>query len=563
MQMRCSTLVLYLMLCALSEAHSQPATDSTPANCKWNLVNTIFNKVSVSGPYYYGKNLVAPTYRQVTYSGEASCQLTQSCLTSDTADLKMYVYYPTPHRYDLSPLPALIFSHAGGFSDCSNYTGSSIDSLCSFFAMRGFVTFKVEYRRGLIKDPNSKYTSVQQLIAMYRSCQDLRGAIRSVVKFQRNHVMLNLPYEIDTIKIFLAGASAGAVMSLNAAYFRNQEMVDSAFPTAPGSAQLKTVLGFVNANFYYGEATITLKEKIKGVLSLWGGVYLPMSYENKKADFFNSADSLDNPPMIGFHGLQDGVFPLSGKAKKRIFFSPAPDTGIINYNSESYCLSSRITLEGNGSTADLANTSGLDMYTMLKKFGRLTEFYQDCEMEHGLNKDCSTCNFKSDFGTGDTNEKSVWLYIAQRATTFFQGVLNKAKPSDFSNSTTLFTDCENKRIQCNYGDKDNNCTNTDICSSTSTDSIMQGISTKENDIKLNLIDIIVYPNPVNDILKLKGIYNAYSIDAFIVDMMGKAVIKGEIINGVFNANLSKLKQGSYYIEVFTGHQKKICLFIKQ
>lgn len=556
--MRYSTLILYLMLCALSETYSQAATDSTPANCKWNLVNTIFKKFSVSGPYYYGKNVVAPTYRQVTYPEDATCQFPQSCLTSDTADLKMYVYYPTPHRYNLQPLPALIFSHAGGFSDCSNFTGSSLDSLCSFFAMRGFVTYKIEYRRGLIKDPNSKYTSIQQLIAMYRSTQDLRGAIRSVVKFQRNHIALNLPFQIDTTKIFLAGASAGAVISLNAAYFRKQEMVDSAFPIVSGSAQFKTVLGPINANFYYGEATITLKEKIKGVLSLWGGVYIPMSYENKKADFFTSTDSLDNPPLIGFHGLQDAVFPLSGKAKKRIYFSIPPDTGIINYNSESYCLSGRITLEGNAPTPDLANTSGLDIYTMLKKFGKLTEFYQDCEMEHGLSKDCGTCNFKSDFGTGDTNEKSVWLYIAQRTTTFFQAVLNRAKPSDFSYSTTLFTDCENKRVQCNYVDNDNNCSNTDTC--------ISGIivrNTNYDNITQTGAGIIAYPNPVHDILKLKGKNPINTAKAFITDITGKVLSIGAINTGVYSGTLSSLKPGIYYLKIFYRQQAATIAFKKE
>ena len=567
MQTKYAFAVFFVLLFASLNAYSQSALDSTPANCKWNLVNTIYKNVSVTGPYYYGKKNANPAYSQVTYAGETECTLTTSCLINDTSDLKMIAYYPTQHRYDLLPLPVLLLSHAGGFSDCSYYDANYMDTMCRLFALRGFVTFNIEYRRGRIKDPNGKYTSVQQMIAMYKGSQDLRGAIRSIIKMQRNHVALNLPFQVDTNKIFLGGASAGAAMSLNVGYYRNQQMVDSVFPTALGHVRMKDVLGPINANYYYGDTTININGKIKGILSLWGGAALPFSYEKKQSDFFKSSDSTDNPPMIGFHGLGDPVFPISGVAKQRVYFSPPPDTGIVNYNSENFCVSSKIVLDSVASTPDIIIVSGLNMYNILKKLGRLTEFYEDCEMRHGLVNDCDTCLYQCDFGTGFQSEYPVWAYIAQRTSTFFQAAMNNAKPSDFANSTTLFVNCENKRVQCNYRDNDNSCSNADTCiTNTTFASVKSKIDHIVMQDKNSIIEngkIVLYPNPVRDILTINGIVTSPNTKLFVIDALGHVLISEAVINSVITKNVSYLRPGIYFIKIQGGQQTKIISFVKQ
>jgi len=473
------------------------------------------------------------------------------------------IYYPPLHRYDSLPLPVLLLTHASGFSDCYDFNSFYMDTLCKHFAMRGFVTFNVEYRRGRIKD-TGKYTSVQHVIAMYRGDQDIRGAIRSVIKLQRNQKTLKLPFQLDTNRIFIGGASAGAMMSLNAAYYRNQKMIDSIFPVAAGTPMFKDILGPINANYYYGDTNISYLSKIKGVLSMWGGTPIPLNYENNQAAFFKSVDSTDNPPMIGFHGLNDPVFPISGKAKQRVYFSPPRMGNTQNYNSESYCLTGRITLDSVAATPDIIDASALNMYNILNKLGRLTEFYEDCNMGHGLEGGCDTCTFLSDFGTGSTNGKPIWLYIAQRTATFFQAVMNNATPGDFTNSSTKFVDCENKRVKCNYANNNNGCRNTDTCGVIDTSAIVSSKKQQDDATQSNKdTKIILYPNPVKDVLKLKGVTTEYSVQISIIDMMGTVLFTEKTSTGVFTKNVSRLSPGIYYIKI-QGRQRIITIpFLKE
>lgn len=563
------SLVFCVILLVSLKVKSQTPRDSTPANCNWNLVNNIFDSISVAGPYYYGKTNANPPYKQATYAGETECKLTSACKTNDTSDLKMMAYFPAKHAYNIMPLPALVFAHSGGFSDCSSYNIKDVDKLCRYFALRGFVTFNIEYRRGRIKDSATKYTSVQQMIAMYKGCQDIRGAIRSIIKFQRNHVALNLPFQIDTNKIFVGGASAGAVMSLNVGYYRNQQMIDTAFPTMAGYSKMKEVLGPINANFYYGDTTINLKGKIKGILSLWGGVPLPLTYEKKQSEFFASIESVDNPPMIGFHGAGDVVFPISGVAKQRVYFSPPEDSNRVkSYNTETYCVSNKIVLDNNGENADITSISGLNMYNILKKLGKLTEFYEDCDMTHGLANDCDTCPFKNNFGTTSTNEGMTWVYIVQRTATFFQAVLNNATPADFKNSTTLFVDCENKRVRCKYADSDNNCSNTDTCVATSNLNLGTFKHAYQKTQQSNHAEtpdkkIILYPNPVKDIITLSGIPVSSNARLIIIDAAGKILTSEKILSTTIKKNVFSLIPGIYFAKIITGQKAKIISFVKE
>jgi hypothetical protein len=196
-----------------------------------------------------------------------------------------------------------------------------MDSMCKHFARRGFIAMNIEYRRGRVLDTvDTKFTTIQHEISVYKGGQDMRGACRSAIKLQRFHTALNLPFQIDTTKIFLGGNSAGALMSMLTAYYRDQAMIDTAFPVAPGSPKFKDVLGPINADFYYGDTTIEYRSKIKGVFAMWGGMPIPVSFENNKAAFFgNGASSTDNAPMIGFHGALDPIFPIQARNNRFIF----------------------------------------------------------------------------------------------------------------------------------------------------------------------------------------------------------------------------------------------------
>ena len=89
----------------------------------------------------------------------------------------------------------------------------------------------------------------------------------------------------------------------------------------------------------------------------------------------------------------------------------------------------------------------LDSIAGLTALNILTEMYVDCTMGHGLDKECGTCVFDSDFGTGSTTQNLVWTYMVQRAAVFFQAVMGGKSKADLGNN--LFVECVNTRERCN------------------------------------------------------------------------------------------------------------------
>lgn len=472
-------LLLSMISSTSSKLHSQPppAIDSTPVKCRWDLRSPIYvdSNIRVTDTIYYGRPYVKPIprYKDVSYDMEEDCTFpVDDCITNDSEALKYRVYYPL-HNYGAIKLPAFIFIHGGGLSDCSSFNDLQLDTVCREFAKRGFVTFNCEYRRGRIIDVSHfNLKTVQQQLASYRGAQDARGVIRSIIKRERYHndSFPSDPYRIDTTLIFLGGNSAGALLAISAAYYRNQTMFDTVYPSLTGTPKIKNVLGSINSNFYYGDSTIQYLPLIKGVLSMWGGVPLPLTYIAKQDSFFYSTNSNYNPAFIGFQGYRDGVFPydtiIPNVNNQRMYFHDPPiHVGDVDYNSESRCLltgTGPYSLDTDPGTPDLINGSSINLYKIIKSFGKATEYYLDCQMKHGLDKQDGV-NFHSDFGTGYTTSHDVYNYIVQRSTTFFQAVINGATYSNFT--YTKFTECENFRHNCQHDSSTTNdsCQNEDSC----------------------------------------------------------------------------------------------------
>ncbi len=74
------------------------------------------------------------------------CNTVTDC-TDGSASLIYQVYYPNTAYSETKKLPAVILFHAGGFSDCTNFNTTEMQTYCTEFAKRGFVAFNVEYRR--------------------------------------------------------------------------------------------------------------------------------------------------------------------------------------------------------------------------------------------------------------------------------------------------------------------------------------------------------------------------------------------------------------------------------
>ncbi len=354
----------------------------SPADCQYNLVNTIYYNIETQLGNSYANPSFPLAFKDVSYDldetkPETNCNPDDDCINGEEAAavLKYDVYYPhhLEHNYAVK-LPAIILFHPGGFEECTDKNQPLMLILCQQLALRGYVVFNVEYRRGRKKDPIKTYTSVQQQLAAYRGCQDARGAIRSIIKRQQNHPNSDT-YQIDITKIFVGGASAGGLISLNATWYTNQ-MVYDAFPSV-GANSIQDALGPIDADYYYGEPTISYKPNLLGVMVLWSGMPIPFSYGTHQSDFFNNAPI---KPLIAFHGYADDVFPFSINEAQIVNFSLALPPH-APYNSESGCLrNSPYALEGDPATPDLINASTLNMYTILRNEAPTmpTELYVDC-----------------------------------------------------------------------------------------------------------------------------------------------------------------------------------------
>ncbi|MEP6465256.1 MAG: alpha/beta hydrolase [Parafilimonas sp.] len=475
-----------------AQPYNNPPTspsDSTPANCNWDLRSQIFNTVyALDGTHMtsvivYG-NGTNTNYHDVAFQYEDKkdqCINSDGCsgISDDYADtLKIFVYYPK-HDYSTatgSKLPVFIFAHAGGFSDCKRLTpvGES-QELCTDMAHRGFVVFSIEYRTGRKIDENpgtyAPYTSVFQLAAAYRASQDVRGAIRYIV-YRQNHEGtgdINDPYRIDLNNIFLGGASAGSVAMLSASYFyetSGQAMLNDVFPVQ--GDVITHVMGDINIDFYLGNDNINYMPGVKGILNCWGSLNVPLSYFPKGGiphpiDFFKNLPY--KPPVISFCGRQDNVFNYNYQP---VYYSPAMGAHSF-FNSTSNCLiNPPYTLEGlDNSTPDMYNLgSGGFFNLVLQPLGIFLEFYMDCQMHHGLDDDDNTCGkcisqptnyflrsdcvtpcaYTSNFGVPSANSQLLtYIYIASRAATFFQAIMSLTT----SNVTkTSFIECENYRNSC-------------------------------------------------------------------------------------------------------------------
>jgi hypothetical protein len=325
--------------------------------------------------------------------------------------------------------------------------------------------------------PGIGYTSVQQWLAIYRALQDARGAIRSILKMQLDGVNSNL-YQIDVDKIFLGGMSAGSVLALSVEYFGGQSKIDQVFPG------ISSLLGSIDlSGVYYADPPATIGDdyfgKIEGILDCWGSLLTPVAYVNNPYSFF-AEQGYSLPPIIAFHGMKDETFNYK---RQGIYFSPTDyQNGYGDlFRIESRCLPSSFNINptNDGQNADFVCIGSQIIYQMLRNNSIFTELYLDCQMAHGLDDDCGgcpadpsnlskdkqcdTCSYQSDFGTGSINSDQTLDYIAGRAATFFQAILGGISTSLVANgNVSKFTECENKRVECNTTDA-GGCRDEDVC----------------------------------------------------------------------------------------------------
>lgn len=465
--MKTRLLLLIIMLPYMGlKAQYLAQKDSTPSDCRWNLADPIFNFVEhTRKAVSYANSEMPVTFSDASYKRDDDhfpCITFNDC-SKRPSSLIYDVWYPR-HNYIDQKLPAIILFHGGSFEECNTYDQEIMTNLCKEFAKRGFVAFNVEYRRGKVADsrqPNFK--SAQEVLAGYRSLQDCRGAIRSIIKRQRLHDsdFPDDPYQIDTTKIFVGGVSAGAFMAITSVWFSNNMIVE-ALGGKNLDVTVEDALGPVDIDYYFGEPDINIRAAVKGIVSLWGSVPIPYSFLNNQAAFFEQQKTVKLTPVIAFHGALDSVLPFYMNRTQLAYYSPPNDSG-PHFNSESTCLINGPFVLPVSGKPDFIGASSLNLYTIAKKLKKSMPFelYVDCQMGHGLDL-IDGPTFQSDFGTGLDSAKHVTRYIVARSAIFLQAVMNNASAEDIG-PPSIFTECVNTRIKCNKPDDPNRCNDYIIC----------------------------------------------------------------------------------------------------
>lgn len=169
--------------------------------------------------------------------------------------------------------PVLYLFHGGGFVSGSKNDARLIAE-AKYFAGCGYTVFVCDYRLGWKLTYNDTARAIQNShVAYYRGVADGFTAIR-YGKYYAD--ILNL----DTSNFFIAGTSAGGLISVGVGYL-DQNEVESFYATPIKSS---------GNNLTKYEST-----EIKGVISYWGGMFDTTIFVN------------ETTPNICFHGALDEV----------------------------------------------------------------------------------------------------------------------------------------------------------------------------------------------------------------------------------------------------------------
>ncbi len=186
---------------------------STSAFSQTRYVDELFSDVEVTSEAYgEGVYVFTPNIEDLLI-------FTQAPSSSEpvTGDLNMEVYSPTGDTE--TARASVIVLHTGNFlpryfngSTTGSRQDSSVVTLCTELAQRGYVAFAVNYRLGwnpLSSDLNVRKSTL--LNAVYRGLHDVKTAVRHLKRSADE----GNPYGIDPEKITLFGFGTGGYLASN------------------------------------------------------------------------------------------------------------------------------------------------------------------------------------------------------------------------------------------------------------------------------------------------------------------------------------------------------------
>lgn len=240
-----------------------------------------------------------------------------------TDSLYMDIFLPKCPSNNAAERPLLMWIHGGGFIDGSK-DEESIQSLCKNFARRGYVTASIQYRLGYVSDdkawscnyPNYNCAfasdSSEWVRAYYRAVQDAKGALRYLINRHQQ-------FKIDTLNVFVAGESAGAITALSVALMDTsieKPIYANALSNAPnphssnlgcahnqgktfgGSSVSRPDLGNIEGTIEPSNIHYT----IKGIGNMYGALYSDLLKDR--------AAGTSKPDIYSYHQPCDIVVPI-------------------------------------------------------------------------------------------------------------------------------------------------------------------------------------------------------------------------------------------------------------
>lgn len=197
------------------------------------------------------------------------------------------IYYPIGSPEMAKPL--VIWAFGGGF-----FQGKREDfaTVCEELAARGIISATIDYRIGFDGpaglNPPFAYDKAEVLRAAYRGVMDMKGAIRFL---KSKHAT----YGIDLKRVWTGGASAGAIVALNAAYLdKETERPVEAGNIAPIGNKARNDLGSIDGSLNLnGYDTY-----VQGVFNFFGAVLDT-----------NAIDPSDRIAVFSYHQTNDPVVP--------------------------------------------------------------------------------------------------------------------------------------------------------------------------------------------------------------------------------------------------------------
>lgn len=456
-------------------------------------------------------------------TGRYNSEIFDFTLTSDItygnfqgADLKLDVYTPTGDV--IAQRPLIILAHGGSFISGNKTNDPAVVENCKRFAKMGYVTASINYTLGFESLPPSEEQAAR---TVYRTARQLKTAVR----FFRKDAATTNTYKINPNLIFIGGNSAGAILSLHAAYLDQYSELPAGIDTVAN--------GGIEGN-EFGNAGYSSQSH--GVINMAGAL----------ADTAWMSNNL-SLPVVSAHGNVDATVPF-GSAIITLFGIPILPVDGSN-SIQQYA-------DNHGMNAELLVFPGDDHCPWNGNAAKMTQMIIHTR-DFLYPIVCSGAGGAapvSDFTANDTDiltgENVTFTETCTNSPYGFTWTITPAIGVSFVSGTSAtsanpvvkFDNAGNYTVSLNAANNGGSHTVT----KTSYITVTSNVSINES----NKNTLEVFPNPANESVFVTTQSNGNATFK-VVDFTGKTVISGNktVQNNTFEITTSELANGMYTIQV--------------